>query len=109
MLLNLYKYGRWFWNKAKLENALDNDEESWEDKYKALEKAYKKVDKSIRKQFILAEGHKLAATKASFVEDEKDSISPKEVKKETIAKIKKSPVKLAIRNMVDWNKILKAA
>ena len=29
--------------------------------------------------------------------------------KETIAKIKKSPAKLAIRNMVDWNKILKAA
>ena len=42
-------------------------------------------------------------------EDEKDYISPEKVKKETIAKIKKSPVKLAIRNMVDWNKILKAA
>ena len=32
-------------------------------------------------------------------------ISPSEVKKTTIARIKKSPVKLAIRNMVDWDKV----
>lgn len=32
-------------------------------------------------------------------------ISPNKVDKETIEKIKKSPVKLAIKNMVDWNKI----
>ncbi|MBR2855588.1 hypothetical protein IKE99_01450 [Candidatus Saccharibacteria bacterium] len=42
-------------------------------------------------------------------EDEKTYIPPKKVSKETIAKIKNSPVKLAIKNMVDWNKILKAA
>lgn len=38
--------------------------------------------------------------------DEGTYVSPKKVSKETIAKIKKSPVKLAIRNIVDWNKIL---
>ena len=32
-------------------------------------------------------------------------ISPSEVKKATIARIKKSPIKLAIRNMVDWDKV----
>ena len=40
-------------------------------------------------------------------EDEKTYISPESIKKETIAKIKKSPVKLAIRNMVDWKSITK--
>jgi hypothetical protein len=39
-------------------------------------------------------------------QDEKTYISPTKIKKETIAKIKKSPIKLAIRNMVDWNKII---
>lgn len=39
-------------------------------------------------------------------EDEKTYISPTNIKKETIARIKKSPVKLAIKNMVNWNKIL---
>lgn len=38
-------------------------------------------------------------------EDEKTYISPKSVKKATINKIKNSPIKLSIRNMVDWNKI----
>ena len=42
-------------------------------------------------------------------EDEKTYISPKSVKKTTIAKIKSSPIKLAIRNMVDWDKIIKQA
>lgn len=37
--------------------------------------------------------------------DEKTYISPSKVKKATIDKIKKSPIKLAIRNMVDWKKI----
>ena len=32
-------------------------------------------------------------------------ISPSKVKKTTIARIKKSPIKLAIRNMVDWDKV----
>lgn len=39
-------------------------------------------------------------------QDEKTYISPAKVKKETIARIKNSPIKLAIRNMVDWNKII---
>lgn len=38
-------------------------------------------------------------------EDEKTYISPESIKKETIARIKKSPIKLSIRNLVDWNKI----
>ena len=38
-------------------------------------------------------------------EEEGTYISPSEVKKTTIARIKKSPVKLAIRNMVDWDKV----
>lgn len=38
-------------------------------------------------------------------EDEKTYISPQRIKKETIAKIKKSPIKLSIRNLVDWNKV----
>ncbi|MBR3115843.1 hypothetical protein IKF30_01290 [Candidatus Saccharibacteria bacterium] len=42
-------------------------------------------------------------------EDEKTYISPESVKKETITKIKKSPIKLAIRNMVDWDKIINNA
>ncbi|MBP5647829.1 hypothetical protein J6X04_00875 [Candidatus Saccharibacteria bacterium] len=37
--------------------------------------------------------------------DERTYISPDEVKKTTITRIKKSPIKLAIRNMVDWEKI----
>ena len=42
-------------------------------------------------------------------EDEKTYISPKSVNQETISKIKKSPVKLAIRNMVNWDKIIDKA
>ncbi len=38
--------------------------------------------------------------------NEKTYISPRSVKKETIAKIKESPIKLAIRNMVDLNNII---
>ena len=38
-------------------------------------------------------------------EDEKTYVSPDKIKKETIARIKKSPIKLSIRNLVDWNKI----
>ncbi len=38
-------------------------------------------------------------------EDEKTYISPDKIKKETIMRIKKSPIKLSIRNLVDWNKI----
>lgn len=40
-------------------------------------------------------------------EDEGEYVSPEEVSSEAIAKIKKSPVKLAIRNLVDWNKVKK--
>ena len=39
-------------------------------------------------------------------EEEGTYISPNSIKKETIAKIKKSPVKLAIRNMVDWKALV---
>lgn len=39
-------------------------------------------------------------------EDEKTYISPESIKKETIVRIKRSPIKLAIKNMVDWDKIL---
>ena len=42
-------------------------------------------------------------------EDEKTYISPKNVKKTTITKIKNSPIKLTIRNMVDWDKIINKA
>lgn len=42
-------------------------------------------------------------------QDEKTYISPAKVKKATITRIKKSPIKLAIRNMVDWDKIIKQA
>lgn len=38
-------------------------------------------------------------------QDEGTYISPSKVKKTTIARIKKSPIKLAIRNMVDWDKV----
>lgn len=40
-------------------------------------------------------------------EDEGEYISPEKINKTTIERIKKSPVKLAIRNMVDWNKVKK--
>lgn len=39
-------------------------------------------------------------------QNEKTYISPKTVKKETITRIKNSPIKLAISSMVDWNKII---
>ena len=39
-------------------------------------------------------------------EEEGTYISPNSIKKETITKIKKSPVKLAIRNMVDWKALV---
>ena len=39
-------------------------------------------------------------------EEEGTYISPNSIKKETIAKIKKSPVRLAIRNMVDWKALV---
>ncbi len=39
--------------------------------------------------------------------DEKTYISPNSIKKETIAKIKHSPIKLAIRNMVNLENINK--
>ena len=38
-------------------------------------------------------------------EDEKTYVSPDEIKKETITRIKKSPIKLSIRNLVDWSRI----
>lgn len=41
--------------------------------------------------------------------DEKTYISPESVKQETLTRIKKSPVKLAIRNMVNWDKIIDKA
>ena len=37
--------------------------------------------------------------------DEKTYISPDSIKQETLSKIKKSSVKLAIKNLVDWNKV----
>lgn len=40
-------------------------------------------------------------------EDEKTYISPHDIKRETIAKIKRSPIKLSIRNLVDWETISK--
>lgn len=45
-------------------------------------------------------------------EDEKTYISPSSIKKEAIAKIKKSSIKLSISNLIDWkrfdNKPIKA-
>ena len=38
-------------------------------------------------------------------EEEGTYVSPQEVKKTTIDRIKKSPIKLAIRGMVEWDKI----
>ena len=37
-------------------------------------------------------------------QEEKTYISPSKVSKQTNAKIKKSPIKLAIKNMVNWDK-----
>lgn len=38
-------------------------------------------------------------------EDEKSYVAPDSIKRETIARIKRSPIKLSIRNLVDWDKI----
>lgn len=38
-------------------------------------------------------------------EDEKTYVSPDSIKRETIAKIKRSPIKLSIRNLIDWEKV----
>ena len=38
-------------------------------------------------------------------EDEKTYVSPDSIKKETITRIKYSPIKLSIRNMIDWKKV----
>ena len=40
-------------------------------------------------------------------EDERTYISPESIKKETLNKIKKSPVKLAINKILDWDKMQK--
>lgn len=37
--------------------------------------------------------------------DEKTYVSPAQVRKETIKKIKHSPIKLSIRNLVNWDKV----
>lgn len=39
--------------------------------------------------------------------DEKTYVSPSEIKKETLAKIKKSPIKFSIRDLVNWDKVKK--
>ena len=41
--------------------------------------------------------------------EEKTYISPDKIDKQTIAKIKKSPIKLAIRNMVNFEELTKKA
>ena len=38
-------------------------------------------------------------------EDEKTYVAPDSIKRETIAKIKRSPIKLSILNLVDWDKV----
>ena len=38
-------------------------------------------------------------------EDEKTYVSPDSIKRETIAKIKRSPIKLSISNLIDWKKV----
>ena len=38
-------------------------------------------------------------------EDEKTYVSPDSIKRETIAKIKRSPIKLSISNLIDWQKV----
>lgn len=38
-------------------------------------------------------------------DDEKTYISPDSIKKETLTKIKNSSVKLAIRNLVNWDRV----
>ena len=40
-------------------------------------------------------------------EEERTYISPESIKKETLKKIKKSPVKLAINKIIDWDKMQK--
>ena len=39
-------------------------------------------------------------------EDEKTYVSPNKVNRATINRIKNSPIKLAIKDMVDWRKII---
>lgn len=40
-------------------------------------------------------------------EDERTYVSPDSIKKETLNKIKNSPVKLAINSILDWDKVQK--
>ena len=40
-------------------------------------------------------------------EEEKTYISPNEIDPKTIARIKKSPIKLTIKNMVNWEELTK--
>ena len=42
-------------------------------------------------------------------DDEKTYISPESIKKETLTKIKNSSVKLAIRNLVNWDRVKEKA
>lgn len=42
-------------------------------------------------------------------DEEKQYISPTSIKKETLTKIKQSSVKLAIRNIVNWDKVKEQA
>ena len=49
--------------QAKLKAAISPIGKTWKEKFEALEKAYKKIDKETRKQFILENGYKIGTTK----------------------------------------------
>lgn len=42
-------------------------------------------------------------------QNEKTYIPPENIEEETIAKIKQSPIRIAINNMVDWDKVFEQA
>lgn len=59
--------------QVKLKNAISPTGKTWKEKFEALEKAYKNIDKETRKQFILENGYKIGTTKDINGKEDADS------------------------------------
>lgn len=59
--------------QVTLKNAISPTGKTWKEKFEALEKAYKKIDKETRREFILENGYKIGTTKDINGKDDKNS------------------------------------
>lgn len=59
--------------QTKLKDATSPTGKTWKEKFEALEKAYKNIDKETRREFILENGYKIGTTKDINGKDDKNS------------------------------------